>query len=100
MSDDDTYIPRRLDDQWKIGLWDVDVAAPVMLALFLGWLAGNYLAFGACLAGGIYLSRKLNKVKADKHHAYAIHWMYWMLPPLPLTALRVTPPAHILRMIG
>ena len=19
-----TYIPRRLDDQWKIGLWDVD----------------------------------------------------------------------------
>jgi leucyl aminopeptidase len=24
----DTYIPRRLDDQWKIGFWDVDVAAP------------------------------------------------------------------------
>ena len=27
----DTYIPRRLDDQWKIGFWDVDVAAAVPL---------------------------------------------------------------------
>jgi hypothetical protein len=26
----DTYIPRRLDDQWKIGFWDVDVAAPIL----------------------------------------------------------------------
>lgn len=25
----DTYIPRRLDDQWKVGFWDLDVAAPV-----------------------------------------------------------------------
>ena len=29
----DTYIPRRLDDQWKIGFWDVDVAAPALLGL-------------------------------------------------------------------
>jgi conjugal transfer pilus assembly protein TraL len=27
----DTYIPRRLDDQWKIGFWDIDVAAPILL---------------------------------------------------------------------
>jgi len=28
----DTYIPRRLDNQWKIGFWDVDVAAPLLCA--------------------------------------------------------------------
>ena len=32
----DTYIPRRLDDQWKIGFWDVDVAAPILFMLVQG----------------------------------------------------------------
>ena len=31
-----TYIPRRLDDPWKIGFWDLDVAAPFLFGLFLG----------------------------------------------------------------
>ena len=100
MDIDDTYIPRRLDDQWKIGMWDVDVAAPVLFSLYLGWIAGTKLAFCLCLAGGIYLSRRLNKLKADKHEAFALHWMQWMLPASPLTLLRETPPAHIQRMIG
>lgn len=100
MTSEDTYIPRRLDDQWKIGLWDVDVAAPVAFSIFLGWIAGTRLAFCLCLAVGIFFSRKLSKLKADKHAAFALHWMHWMLPTLPLTALRETPPAHIQRMIG
>lgn len=100
MSIDDTYIPRRLDDQWKIGLWDIDVAFPVLFFAYLGWIAGTRLAFCLCLAVGIYLSRKLSKLKADKHEAFALHWMHWMLPALPLTFLRETPPAHIQRMIG
>ena len=35
----DTFIPRRLDDQWKIGFWDVDVAAPILFGLFMGYVA-------------------------------------------------------------
>jgi len=35
----DTYIPRRLDDQWKIGFWDVDVAAPILFMFFVGYLS-------------------------------------------------------------
>jgi hypothetical protein len=31
----ETYIPRRLDDQWKIGFWDVDVAIPVVICFFV-----------------------------------------------------------------
>ena len=34
----DTYIPRRLDDQWKVGFWDVDVAAPLLFGLFMGYM--------------------------------------------------------------
>jgi len=39
----DTYIPRRLDDSWKIGFWDVDVAAPALFAFFIGYLSGTKL---------------------------------------------------------
>lgn len=100
MTADDTYIPGRLDDPWKIGLWDIDVAFPVLFFLYLGWIADSRIAFCIFLATGIFLSRKLSKLKADKHEAFALHWMHWMLPASPLTHLRETPPAHIQRMIG
>ena len=37
----DTYIPRRLDDQWKIGFWDIDVAAPFCFSIFVGYVSSN-----------------------------------------------------------
>ena len=39
-------------------------------------------------------------IKADKHPAFAVHWLYWHLPTSPLTAMRATPPSHIRRMVG
>jgi len=96
----DTYIPRRLDDQWKIGFWDIDVAAPVLLAFFIGYLTGTKLAFVACVAMGVFASRWISRKKVDKHPAFAMHWMYWYLPPNPLTTLKATPPSHLRRMIG
>ena len=36
-----TYIPRRLDDQWKIGWWDLDVALPFLFCFFLGFMANQ-----------------------------------------------------------
>jgi conjugal transfer pilus assembly protein TraL len=96
----DTYIPRRLDDQWKIGFWDIDVAAPVMLGALLGYLSGSKFSFAVSLAAGIALSRWVSRMKSDKHPAFAIHWLYWYLPATPLTALGATPPSHIRRMVG
>jgi len=29
-----------------------------------------------------------------------MHWLYWHLPPSPMTAMRATPPSHIRRMVG
>jgi conjugal transfer pilus assembly protein TraL len=96
----DTYIPRRLDDNWKIGFWDVDVAAPALLGGFVGYLSGTKVSFALCMALGIFVSRKIAQIKAEKHPAFAIHWLWWNLPATPLTALSATPPSHIRRMVG
>lgn len=96
----DTYIPRRLDDAWKIGFWDVDVAAPTLFAFFIGYLAGTKLSFAISMAVGIAVSRWISKLKADKHPAFAVHCLWWHLPSTPLTALAATPPSHLRRMVG
>ena len=95
-----TYIPRRLDDPWKIGFWDLDVAATFLFGLFLGYLSGSKLSFALCSAAGFLTSRSIARIKADKHPAFAMHWMYWHLPTNPMTALRATPPSHLRRMVG
>lgn len=96
----DTYIPRRLDDQWKIGFWDLDVAAPLVFGLFLGYVAGSKLSFALCVGAGAGASRWISRIKADKHPAFAMHWLYWHLPTSPLTAMAATPPSHLRRMVG
>jgi conjugal transfer pilus assembly protein TraL len=48
-----TYIPRRLDDPWKIGFWDLDVAAPFLFGLFLGYLSGSKLSFACRTIGAV-----------------------------------------------
>jgi conjugal transfer pilus assembly protein TraL len=96
----DTYIPRRLDDPWKIGFWDADVALPTLAGLFMGYLSGSGLSFALCATTGLALSRWMGRIKADKHPAFAMHWLWWHLPASPLTALRATPPSHIRRMVG
>jgi conjugal transfer pilus assembly protein TraL len=95
-----TYIPRRLDDQWKVGFWDLDVAAPFLFSLFLGYMSGTKLSFTLCVLAGFFSSRWIARIKADKHPAFAVHWVYWHLPPNPLTTLRATPPSHLRRMVG
>lgn len=98
--ENDSYIPRRLDDQWKLGLWDVDVAAPFLFMLVAGYLAGSKWAFCFALALGLWVSRAMARLKADKHRAFALHCAYWHLPVTPLTSMRATPPSHLRRMVG
>ena len=52
------------------------------------------------MAVGIAVSRWVSKLKADKHPAFAVHWLWWNLPSTPMTALAATPPSHIRRMVG
>ena len=52
------------------------------------------------MAAGIAVSRWISRLKADKHPAFALHWLYWHLPTNPATSMRATPPSHIRRMVG
>lgn len=97
---DSTYIPRRLDDPWKIGFWDVDVAAPVLFSALVGYLTASKVSFFGCLAGGLFVARWISHTKQDKHPAFVLHWLYWHLPSTPLTSLRTTPPSYLRRLVG
>ena len=94
------YIPRRLDDPWKLGFWDVDVAAPVLFGALVGYLSGGKLAFFICVGAGLLLARWIAHTKHDKHPAFVLHWLYWHLPSTPLTSLHATPPSYLRRLVG
>lgn len=96
----DAFIPRRLDDQWKLGLWDMDVASPVLAGFMMGYASGTKLGFVLCLSLGLASSRWMVRTKADKHPAFFLHLLYWHLPVNPLTQMLVTPPSATRRMIG
>src|ERR1700674_4377122 len=96
----DPFIPRRLDDQWKLGLWDVDVAAPFLVCLFLGFVSSTGtkgLLIGAVV--GVMCSRWFARQKADKHPSYVLHLKYWYLPDV-FTPMKATPPSYARRMAG
>ena len=95
-----TYIPRRLDDQWKIGWWDLDVALPFLFCFFLGFMANQGMKgmIGGAIVGAL-LSRMVSRIRADKHPAFAWHWTYWHLPEF-FTRMKATPPSHVRRMVG
>jgi len=100
MSDNGTYIPRRLDDPWKLGLWDMDVAIPFLFAFMLaqaaiggitGWLVGVPM--------GLLAGKLMSRTKAARHPAFLFHWAYWHLPTV-IVRLDCTPPSCIRRMVG
>lgn len=95
-----TYIPRRLDDQWKIGFWELDVVVPVLFFMFAGFASGSKLGFLICICIGLGVARWVSRLKANRHPAFVLHWMYWHLPSLPFARLRCTPPSHVRRMVG
>lgn len=93
---DNTFIPRRLNDSWKIAWFDLDVALPFVAIFFLGLVVGQKLA---ALVLGTLASRAVMRIKADKHPAFFLHWVYWHLPAW-CTPLKRTPPSHLRRMVG
>ena len=63
-------------------------------------MPGSEPPFAGGMGAGIFVSRWISRIRANKHPAFAIHWLYWHLPASPLTTMRATPPSHIRRMVG
>ncbi|MCK6431584.1 MAG: type IV conjugative transfer system protein TraL [Burkholderiaceae bacterium] len=100
MSTDNTYIPRRLDDMWKVGLWDLDVFFVWLVTFGVAQL--GFPGFGGMLIGGALgtlAAVRYGRLKADKHQAFILHWVHWHLPAA-LMHMDRTPPTHVERMVG
>jgi conjugal transfer pilus assembly protein TraL len=95
----DSYILRRLDDPWKLGLWELDIALPFSLCAFLGMLRGTGLSMFMGVALGYLLARSVSRIKAARHPAYIKHVMYWYLPPL-FSRKKALPPSAHQEMVG
>lgn len=83
-------IPRHLDDPPRFLFWDLDEAILFMLALILGILV-DLLFVGA--AAGVALVVAYGRAKSGRHHAFALHLLYWHLPVT--FGFRRTPPSCI-----
>ena len=96
---DQSYILRRLDDPWKIGLWEMDVAVPFCFCVFFGMLRGTATSLAAGVALGYLLSRTVSRIKAAKHQAFFKHFLYWILPA-SFSRTRGLPPSAQQEMVG
>jgi conjugal transfer pilus assembly protein TraL len=94
-----SYILRRLDDPWKIGLWELDVALPFSFCAFFGMLRGTAVSLVVGVALGFIIARKVSRIKANNHPAFFKHFLYWILPPI-FSRMRVLPPSAQQEMVG
>lgn len=73
-------VPRELDANAKIFIWDFDVAALFVFGFAIGIMVGS-LIVGAIL--GILFSRAWSKIRQGRAKGFGIHTLYWYLPGKP-----------------
>lgn len=98
MHDETGYIPKYLDAQERFIFWDMDQAVIGLLVMGLGIGAGAMLS--GMVAGGV-IAWQYGRLKAGKHPRFAVHLMYWWLPPaIAITKPKVTPPSDQRYFLG
>lgn len=94
-------ILRHLDDPWKLGLWEMDVAVTFIFFLMLGFMKGTMWALFGFAAVGYYVSSRISRLKAMRHTGYLWHFLYWWLPQeLMFMPRGVIPPSHHRELAG
>lgn len=73
-------VPRELDANAKIFIWDFDVAALFVFGFAIGIMVGS-LIVGAIL--GILFSKAWSKIRQGRAKGFGIHTLYWYLPGKP-----------------
>lgn len=96
--DETGYIPKYLDAKEKFIFWEMDQAIIGLLVMGMGVLAGAMLT-GMVIGG--WVAWQYGKLKAGKHPDFAVHMMYWWLPPsIPFRPTKVTPPSDQRYFLG
>ena len=73
-------VPRELDANAKIFIWDFDVAALFAFGFAIGIMVGS-LIVGAIL--GVLFSKAWSKIRQGRAKGFGIHTLYWYLPGKP-----------------
>ena len=73
-------VPRELDANAKIFIWDFDVAALFVFGFAIGIMGGS-LIVGAIL--GVLFSKAWSKIRQGRAKGFGIHTLYWYLPGKP-----------------
>ena len=97
----ESYILRRLDDPWTLGLWELDVALPFAACLFLGMVRGTFTALLVSVIVAVVLARRITQIKAARHPRFFLHLLYWLFPASVLGSwARRLPPSAQHEMVG
>lgn len=89
------YIPKNLDAQPKIFIWDMDVAMIFNVILGMGIVMG---AFFIPLILAAIICSAYQKMKSGRQQGYSIHLLYWY-SPMNLGNRR-TPPSCARSFVG
>lgn len=73
-------VPRELDANAKIFIWDFDVAALFVFGFAIGIMVGS-LIVGAIL--GVLFSKAWSIIRQGRAKGFGIHTLYWYLPGKP-----------------
>ena len=73
-------VPRELDANAKIFIWDFDVAILFITGIAIGVMVGS-LTVGA--VSGVVLAKAWSKIRRGKAAGFGIHTLYWYLPGKP-----------------
>ncbi|HIU37806.1 MAG TPA: type IV conjugative transfer system protein TraL [Candidatus Aphodousia faecigallinarum] len=73
-------VPRELDANTKIFIWDFDVAALFVCGFAIGVMVGSLLV-GVVI--GVFLSKAWSKIRQGRAKGFGIHTLYWYLPGKP-----------------
>lgn len=73
-------VPRELDANAKIFIWDFDVAALFVFGFAIGIMMGS-LIVGAIL--GVLFSKAWSKIRQGRAKGFGIHTLYWYLHGKP-----------------
>jgi conjugal transfer pilus assembly protein TraL len=96
--DEAGYIPKYLDAQEKFIFWDFDQAVLALLLMGFGATMGALIT--GMVVGG-FTAWQYGRIKAGKHPRFAMHLMYWWLPPsFGFVRRKTTPPSDMRYFLG
>jgi conjugal transfer pilus assembly protein TraL len=92
---DKYYMPRFLDQPYKMVFFTIDEAIILLFSVIGGLYIGKLIA-GILLASGLIFIIK--KLKGKEGHYFIYHLAYWYLPEI--IKLRSTPPSYLREILG